>query len=225
MYSLALALICALLVTTPAHAAEYVPPLDELMHDTMKSDPSPDNVDMVWWVPTDFWRATFVNNPDISATQAQKMVDALDPYAMFAVVQGKMGPLGAVEFKEGPEVRASLSLKTPSGATLLPLGDDNLGGDAALFAQLMKPMLSRMLGPMGEHLEFYFFDNKGPAGGLAVDPRLDSTFTVQVGAQAFVWQLPLESLFAPVDCPKCARELKGTWTYCPYDGTKVKKSP
>ncbi len=221
----ALGLLLGLLAVAPAHAADpaYVPSLDQLMHDTMKSDPAPNRVDMVWWIPTDFWRATFATNPDVSAAQAQKMVDALDPYAMFAVVQGQMGPMGAVEFKEGAEVRAGLSLKTAFGTTLVPLAEDKLGGDAALFAQLMKPMLARMLGPMGEHLEFYFFDNKDAKGSLVVDPRAEGAFTVQVGTQPFAWQLPLESLFAPVDCAKCGRELKGTWSYCPYDGTKVKK--
>lgn len=220
---LLLALACAAFVPHAlAGDKDYVPPLDELMHDTMKSDPDPSTVDMVWWIPTDFWRATFANNPDVSASQAQKMVDAMDRYAMFAIVQGRMGPLGAVEFRETADVRAGLSLLTPAGATLLPIPADKLTGDAALFAQMMKPMLARMLGPMGEHLEFYFFENKATGGGLVVDPTADATFTVQVGTQGFTWQLPLESLFAPVDCGKCGRELKGTWTYCPYDGTKVK---
>lgn len=206
-----------------AEDSAYVAPLDQLLQDTMRSDPSPGSVELVWWVPTDFWRSTFQNNPDVSASQGQKIVDALDPYAMFAVMQGKMGALGAVEFKEGPEVRASMSLKTASGATLRPLAEDKLSGDAALFAQLMRPMLVRMLGPTGEHLEFYFFDNSAVNGVRPVDARAGAAFSLQLGEQAFTWQLPLESLFAPVDCVKCGRQLKGTWTYCPYDGARVKK--
>lgn len=222
LFSLAFVL---LVTPSPALAGDavYNPPLEVLMADIMKSDPSPSTVDQVFWFPTEFWQFAMMGNPDVSPSQAEQLVGVLEPYTMFAVIEGDMGPMGAVRFHPEADVRAGLSLRLPNGETVRPLPNNEVAGDAVMLVNVMKPMFSAMLGPTGEHLEFFFFANRDAKGKPIIDPRSNASFTVNVGETPYVWQLPLESLFEPQPCGKCARMMKGTWSYCPYDGTPAPK--
>ncbi|MCB9688846.1 MAG: hypothetical protein H6738_21935 [Alphaproteobacteria bacterium] len=203
------------LLAAPALSAEpYVPPVDALVDETFKSPSEDGRIGVVWWLPVEFWEAALHDNPDVTASQAAKFVEVLRPYTLLVVVDGTMGPMGAATFRPESEVRATLKLRDAKGKAHVPLADSAVSADAMMLVKVMQPMLAGMLGQMGASMGFFFFD-------VAVDPRSDQGFAAVIGERVVSFQLPVESLFRPVHCPTCSRDFKGTYKFCPYDGTHL----
>lgn len=220
-----IAAVCIALWTAIHGAAfggePYAPPLDQLVPDLMKSDPNPNSLVQAWWIPAEFWRSVAIGNPDLSPSMAQEMTTLMAPYTIIAASSGRLGLLGASTFDPPEVVRASTRLRLANGTVLSPLSPAELPPDIAMLPTIMKPIFANMLGPMGESFEFMVFKNSGPNGVRLIQPTGTGSFSVTVGGTTLNWALPVESLLAPTTCHACNRELKGTWKFCPYDGTPV----
>ena len=199
----------------------YTPTIDQLIPDLMKSDPDPNVIVQVWWIPAEFWRSVAVNNPNLPPQTAEEMVTLMTPYTVIAASSGRLGVMGAATFDPPASVRASTRLRLSNGTVLSPLAPAELPADVAMLPTIMGPIFANMLGPMGESFEFMVFKNSGPNGARLIQPTATGAFTVTVGGTTVNWALPLESLVPPTTCHACSRELKGTWKFCPYDGTPV----
>ena len=87
---------------------------------------------------------------------------------------------------------------------------------------MMRPVLSNMLGPMGENMRFFLFPAVDGSGTEIANPTSQNHFAVQLGDHHFRWRLPLGSLLPPKACPDDGQVLNGAWNYCPWHGTKLK---
>lgn len=193
----------------------------DLTDETMQHSRDDHSASVVWWLPDAFWEIAMQNEPSASPELKQQVKDVFEPYMLLAVVQGRVGPMGAITFSDDATVRQGLTLVTPSGVTLQPMDEDDVSPNALMFTRMMQPVLKGAIGSMGEHMGFYFFKATDKKGAPYLDPRADQRFEVHVGDERFAFQLPLESLYAKVNCPKCGRLESGAWTYCPYDGTPL----
>lgn len=70
-------------------------------------------------------------------------------------------------------------------------------------------------------------DNKDTTYAPKTLEEIDATkrgnLKIKVGNKEFQWRLPLDSLLPMKICPKCNKECKGSWIFCPWCGKKLKE--
>jgi hypothetical protein len=195
--------------------------LSTLTRETQKSIHKEHKLTIVWWIPDDFWRAALAANPDVSAKQTESMIKVVHPYTLVAVVDGEFGPFGSITYVNEKSTRDHLTIFDNNGKEYKPLDNSEVNGDLENLLDGMKPMLGRMLGPLGKNFNFYVFPGTAKNGKMIANPKEESTFTVQNEDQKFKWRLPLGSLLPTKTCSKCSENLSGAFKFCPYDGTAL----
>ncbi|MEW6200611.1 MAG: zinc ribbon domain-containing protein [bacterium] len=195
--------------------------LEELIKETQKMSPKPNEMTMVWWIPEEFWQITF-SQGEISEEDVKELLAVVSPYTIFVVVEGKIGVIGNVTYSSEDEILNKLKVIDTRGVSRVPLiGDETETADIKTFMSILKPIIANMLGPLGENMHFFLFPSSDEDGKKIYDPMKEGTFTILLGEEEFKWRLPLGSLLSPKVCPKCGEKLSGAYKYCPWDGTKL----
>lgn len=176
---------------------------------------------LVWWSPTDFWVLTARQAPGASELQIQQVAKLLDRYVMVAVMEGTIGPLGGMTFTAEDALRGSVRLIDGQGRAVETLEADAIDSDTQNFLAMMKPMLSKMLGPFGANVHFVLFPATTKSGARYADPRSESIFHVELSGERFTYRLPLGALLPRKVCPKDGERLNGAWKYCPRHGVEL----
>lgn len=217
---LALLVSCALVTTAIAQGSKI--DINALVQETQKMSQGAGELSLIWWIPDEFWQASFAQDPTVTPAQAEEFLKIVRPYTIIVAVDGKIGPFGGVTYKTQDQIRSSLQFVDGKGNVYRPYQDAQLDADITSFLSMMKPVLENMLGPLGQNMHFFVFSGKDKDGNRLADPKSEGTFTVKLGGgREFKWRLPLGSLLPPKVCPKCKEKLSGAYKYCPYDGTKL----
>lgn len=215
-------LVCsltALLICAPAAAtAQSAPSLNDLIRETQKQSDDPGRITIAWWLPDEFWRLSARQNGGGATAQVEEMVKVLQPYLVVAVVDGKVGPLGGVDFVDGPALRDAVSVRDSGNKVYKPLPDSELPGDVRNLVAILRSMFANMLGPMGAGIEVFFFPARTASGAAIAAPTKEGGFSVHLGTQAFSWRLPLASLMPQKVCPEDGEKMNGAWKFCPWHG-------
>ncbi len=217
------AAVAPLLVGLASSASDLGRTLNDLTSETQRASQDPNRIGLVWWLPIEFWEISMATGPAPSTPeQVSAVTSVLRQYTMFAIADGLVGQFGGVTWFAKEDVRASLLLQDASGTRFAPLTDAQVSPDARNLAAIMKPILSGMLGPMGEHMDFFFFPSKSAEGRLIADAKAEGSFRLQIGEEPYDWRLPLGSLIPKKRCPVDGEQLNGAWKYCPWHGKKLK---
>lgn len=195
--------------------------LNALTQETQKTSRKTDEVSLLWWIPEEFWRASLSQNSDLSVTRAEEFLKVLRPYFALVVIDGRMGPLGGLTFKPEAMIRESVQLIDASGKRYRPIHNDSLDGDIRNLLQMFKPILSNMLGPLGQNMHFLLFPARDSRGSMIADARKEGGFSVLLGNAEYKWRLPLGSLLLTKTCPVDGESLNGAWTFCPWHGARL----
>ena len=208
--------ILALCLTSKIWPAD----LDKVMRDTQRFSSKPDSVAIVWWIPTDFWKVAFQGNPKITAEQTDEFIRMLDGYTILCIASGKLGPTGGYDPTPADTIRGSLKLKIQEKAVEMIAGDD-LPPDVKNLVDMLKPVLTNMLGQFGKSMEFYVYPNTGK-DVRRLDPKQPGEFIVLLGKQTFKWRLPLGSLLPDKVDTKTGEHFPGDYLFNPYTGAELK---
>lgn len=192
-----------------------------LIDETQKESGEQDRMDLVWWIPEEYWVSFCENDPTITEEATEEIVKVFRPYTVIAVADGKIGTFGGVTYKSKADIQGSLRIKDSQGVYFRPLSEDLVDADTKSFLSIMRPIFVNMLGPLGENFHFFVFPGKSDKGQRIVNPNKKGTFSVLLGATEYRWRLPLSSLVPPKICPKCKEECNGAWNFCPWCGTKL----
>ena len=196
--------------------------LNALIQDTQKKSDRAGEVSFVWWIPQEYWQLSFSQNPTITPEQSEKVLSVFRPYTIIAVVDGKTGQAAGITYKSEADIRSNIKLKDKAGNVYLALGDEQINVETKSFLAAMKPVLSNVLGPMGQNMYFFVFPAQDSAGADIASAAKEGSFSVELSeGRVFSWDLPLSSLLAQKTCPACGRKLNGSYKYCPWDGTKL----
>jgi len=195
--------------------------LNALIDETQIQSESPNKLELVWWIPEQYWQIVLAEDPNMTPAQVQEVVEVLDPYVVVAVVSGTVGPFGGAQYQSEQDIRTGLRVKIQDGATYDPLVEDQISADAQNLLAAMKPALANLLGPMGENMHFYLFPATTEQGERIADAKSEGVFAVQLGEENYRWRLPLGSLLPRKSCPKCQEALNGAYKFCPWDGTEL----
>ncbi|MGA3324080.1 MAG: hypothetical protein ABSF45_06370 [Terriglobia bacterium] len=195
--------------------------ITDLAQDTVKVSNEPGELNLAWWLPEEFWKASFAANPRATPAQLEMFLKVVHPYFIVGIGSGKPGPFGAVTFRTEAEVRGLVQLKDNAGNIYKPLPEDKLDAGVPALLGLMKPEFAKLVGPLGENIHFYVFPGSKKDDTRICDPLKEGVCEVDLGERVFKWRLPLGSLLPKQKCPVCGETLSGAYKFCPYDGTKL----
>lgn len=204
-------------------AQEVKTDINELIEDTQINLGEQGEIKMAWWIPTEFWRVTFENEPGIPAEEVDNFMKTLEPYSIFAVVEGEIGNYGGVNYTPLETLESSLSLTGSDGKTYKSLLFTDLSADMRSFLSMFRPILVNMIGQLGENMHFFVFDDITSKGLRISDPYANGSVTLKCHNEEYKWRTPLGSLLAPKYCPVDNEEMSGAWKYCPFHGDELKE--
>jgi hypothetical protein len=199
--------------------AQDIDPL-KLTQETQQLRQDKSKLDLVWWIPNEFWEYSFKKNPVITPEQQKEFIAVVDKYTIFCIMEGSIGVFGGITGTPKDELQTKVSLAILD-TKLKPLSDSELSPDAQNFLQMMKPMFSSMLGQMGQSMEFIVFNGKHDGGEKYLNPKFNGSFVLNLGEKQFSWRLPLASLLPPRFDADTNEEFPGNYIYNPFTGKKL----
>jgi hypothetical protein len=216
--------ILALALSTASAFADQPPDagqpsdLPALIRDTQKQGGVPGKLRLIWWIPEEFWRLSFGQGTSLTRDAQESFLGAVRPYLIVAAVDGRLGPLGGVEFLDQESLRRNLKVVDSKGAIYEPLPEELVSADVKNLSTILKAMFGNMLGPMGGGLHLFFFPATGRDGTAIAAATREGSFAVKLSEESFLWRLPLGSLIPPKICPVDNEKLNGAWKFCPWHG-------
>ena len=199
----------------------------ELTQDSQRFGDAGGGIDLVWWIPLEFWQQVMTNDQNVSQQQVDDVIEVVRPYSHIAIVQANVSKFGAFKFLSRNEIRDGLRVKYRDGEgqtkVLAPM--EEVDPDLEILLGQMRPVLGAAIGNLGQNLFFYTFDDKGSDGRL-ISPYEKGELIVQLAGRnkesptEFVVETPLNSLFVPRICPN-GKPAHVSWTHCPWDGSKL----
>jgi len=196
--------------------------INALIQETQKKSERMGEMSFVWWIPQEYWQLSFSQNPEVTPEQSEKVLSVFRPYTIIAVVDGRTGQAAGITYRAEAELRSNIKIKDKAGNIYLPLSDEQINMETRSFLAAMKPVLSNVLGPMGQNMHFFVFPAQDSAGQDIANAKAEGAFLVELdGPRSFHWKLPLSSLMPLKTCPTCNQKLNGAYKFCPWDGTKL----
>ncbi|MAP53809.1 hypothetical protein [Altibacter sp.] len=194
--------------------------LDALMVETQFSSEDPDAMDMIWWIPFDFWAASFSQDPSVSAADIEVIEELFEGYELFAVIKGKIGYFGGVTYEPLPEIIEQFKVFYKDQPLLIK-DPKEIEPDLMNFVAMIQPMMANMFGDMGKNMHFIFMRNNNVTPVLPIDPLSKDTLRIELGSFHREVDLPLSSLLKEKMCPVDKQRLSGKWSYCPFHGREL----
>jgi hypothetical protein len=193
---------------------------DRFTTETQYSSDNMDFVEMIWWLPTEFWKIIYSHDPSIGQDEIDEIVSLVDNYVIAIVIKGKIGMFGGVNYQSYEDLKSHVQVKYNN--ELLKIVDHgNLNSDLQNLLSIMKPIMANMLGNMGQNLHFFVFDNPDNKKVLPVKPISNDYLLFSMDGFSADADLPIASLLLEKICPEDKAELNGKWNYCPFHGKKL----
>ncbi len=219
-----IALLVFLANWQPAGAQDQKLDIMEIARETQKFSTEGGELNIVWWLPQEFWSTSIAANTNVKPAQIQLLTKFVHPYLIVGVVSGKIATFGPPVYRTESEIRNLIKLKDSDGTTYAPIENNQLAASVPTIESLMRPSMAKMLGPLGENMNFFVFPGSRRDGSEVCDASQRGVCEVDLGDHAFKWKLPLESVLPKQKCPVCGEILSGAYKYCPYDGTALSKN-
>jgi hypothetical protein len=195
--------------------------VNALVDELQRGSDELNRMDFVFWMPPLLWRHTLAQSASMTGEDIEDFVKVLKPYTLVAVVAGSIGPFGGVTYVPEETLLTRVWIKDGYGTLYGPLSGNTIDADTEMFLAMMKPMFVNLLGPMGRNMHFFLFPAKTDRGEHIADPMQIGSFSIVLNEVEYRWRLPLSSLVPAKICPVCHEELKGTFGFCPWDGSKL----
>lgn len=199
--------------------------VDQLLRDTQRTSSSTDTLDLVWWVPPQFWDSVLSQNKDASEEMRAEVHALFARYTVMAVAHGKLGTFGVDSFTGEADLRRDFRLVDPRGGVHEPIEAEQVDDKLEVMIQMMRPVFSSIIGQLGSNIHFFAFPAKD-AGGLPIaDPLSHGRLTARLGTTDYVFRLPLGSMLVPKHDAKTGEVFPGSYDFNPYTGAALEAAP
>lgn len=195
---------------------------DKFVDETQIGSSESGRITIAWWIPVEFWEITFQMDKSVSEEQAQEFINALRPYTLLAVVDGRIGAFGGITYTPFDSIKSSIVLEDRLKNESRPINQYELSPDIQNLISVFKPMFKNMMGKLGENMNFFVFHDKNGDDSRIFNPYLEGEMKVRFSNQEYTWRTPIGSLMPLKLCPEDNELLNGSWKYCPWHGTKLK---
>ena len=180
---------------------------------------------MVMWMPEEYWRAAIQSTGKLTDKGADEFLKAMRPYTMFAVLAADTGAMGAFTYSSPDQLRKNIKLEDSAGAFYEPLDPQTLNGSMKNLLQLLRPILTNAMGPMGTNMEIVLFPATTKAGTRIADATRDGYFIVHLNGLPFRYHLPLGSILPAVVDAHSGESFPGNYHFNPFTGDKLVPAP
>lgn len=197
--------------------------MNDLLAETQINAGGSDTLELHLWLPLEFWKVSMSQDPSIDKGQVNDFLKVLEPYTMVAVVDGRFGLFGSIVYEELDTIRDNYRMMDKDGKLYAPLKEESLNDEVQLLLGMFKPMMSSMLGQMGQNLQFFVFNNQDENGDRIFSPYVENSTRVQYKGKVRKWKTPFGALLKKKKCPVDEELHNGAWEYCPYHGEKLKR--
>ena len=172
--------------------------LNDLIEETRVNLRGSSGIHLVWWIPTESWRAIYAQDESIVKTAAQSIVDAMDAYTIVLVVDEEMVSLGTFTSKNEKTLRENLTVFDAAGKASKALEEDEIDFEAQMMLDVLKPILKNLLGKLGDGISILAFEGEN---GKILDTYKKGG-DVQYGETKLNYDLLLSTLLEDKKCPK-----------------------
>jgi hypothetical protein len=216
----AAAITSALTINQPASGADGVD-YGALVHDLEKVKKSSDKMTLVLWMPEEFWKSALASSGRITPKGIHDYLVALRPYTLIAVVDGRAGAFGGLQYTDDDVLMNSVRIEDSNANLYQPMPLGLVSDSVRNLVDVFRPLMRNMLGAMGEHMLLLVFPGTDKSGQRFAYGAGSGALTVHVGDVAFRYPLPLESLFSPSVDSKTGESFPGTYRFNPYTGARL----
>lgn len=197
---------------------------NNLANDTQQTSNDGSKLDLVWWIPAQFWQRAMLESGTGGSREASEITALFSKFTIVAVLDGEMSTRGPGKFKDADELREETRLVDADGERIAPIPESKLDPQLRLLFRILKPMMSRTIGAMGENMQFFAFPAKDDKGRPLADPLSQGKLTVEVAERRFAYPLPLVSLLQPAVDPQTGDEFPGNYRFNPYTGAPLRSA-
>lgn len=196
-------------------------PADKMLDEIQVMRQAENNLKIVWWIPSDYWRVSIGESGRATKEQIAVITNLLDDYTIIVVGDYALySPDNTVDFKVN-SLANGVVLYGLQGQKVQPIDESQIEEKVlTIINDILKPLFTQMLGKMGSGLTFFVYNNKTD-GKMIIDPRKAGSFRLEVNKDVFKWNLPLASLMKEKTCPVDQKVLPGNYVYCPVHGNKL----
>lgn len=179
---------------------------------------------IVMWMPDEFWRASLQNSGRITEQGIAQYIAVIHPYMLVAVLDAQRG-ITAFRYTDMDTLVSEVTIEDAQGMKYSPLPPDSIAEDMKNLIQIFRPLLSNMMGAMGQHMEILVFASLDKAGHLIADPKKDGSLTVHLSDISMRYRLPLGGMLPPSLDAKTGESFPGSYHFNPYTGSKLVQKP
>ncbi|MFT5823862.1 MAG: hypothetical protein ACI8ZM_005127 [Crocinitomix sp.] len=198
--------------------------LNALLNETQLNTGIGDTMELHLWMPLEFWKVSMLQDPTLDKGQMNDFLKVLEPYTIVAVIDGKFGLFGSLTYEDPDTIRTKYNMMDKDGGLHAPLEEATLNSEVQVLLSMFKPMMSNMLGEMGENLQFFVFNNLDEQGDRIFSPYIEKSTRASYKGKIHNWKTPFGTLLEKKMCPIDNELHNGSWDYCPYHGGKLKKA-
>jgi hypothetical protein len=213
-----------LLLTACVPSLARAATLDAMVKDLQQLKQGKHQLDLVWWIPTQYWDEMLKQDGRLTAAQRSAFLERLDGHSMFAIVSVSIAPTGSMTSRPVEQIYEGLEVRVGK-ITLHPLDQADVPDGIREFIGMMRPVIAQALGAIGRGMEFVVFRNLDDNGNKIVDPLVAGAFEVQLNRRSFRWRLPIGSLLPPRLDPVTGEEFPGNFQFNPFTGEQLMDAP
>lgn len=194
--------------------------IDDFIAETQYSNDLANEVNIIWWIPTEYWKVVFANDDSVPEADAEAITDLLKEYLVVIAIKGKVGMFGGITY-DTRETIQSLTKVMYKTVPLKFVDENSINPDLLNFLSIIKPMMKNLLGPMGENMQVFLFGNPEENNVLPVDVYSNETISFLLADYKEDVQLPLACLLEEKVCPEDNKLHSGKWKFCPFHGLEL----
>jgi len=194
---------------------------NSFIKETQNSKSESGKISIAWWIPIEFWELTFQRDKSMSEIQINEFVKLLKPYTIFAIVDGKIGLFGGIEYTPVDSILNTIELIDKDSIAHKPLKTEELNAGIENLLLVFKPILKNMMGQIGENMNFYVFKDENDKKLRIADPYIEGHVRLNYYTQKKQWRTPLGSLLPLKKCTIDNELMNGAWKYCPWHGIEL----
>ncbi len=191
--------------------------LTDFIRDIIITQKDGDNMKQIWILPKEYWAIALKDSSYSNQETLDEIKMLLNDYLIISALDIDLGVLASMKSNE-----IEISLRDKNNKMHYPIEMENLDEDVTLIINVLKPTLAKMIGNLGEKLEFFVFKNIAADNTEILTPYKSGNISVLLNESEFKYKTPFGSLVKRKKCPVDGEKLNGNWDFCPWHGKKLK---
>lgn len=199
--------------------------LDALSSELQKSAEPSDGMNLVWWVPPEFWRASMAQSKEAD-DGIEEVMKVMDKCVVIAVVRADISALGAFKFHGKDAVAKALTVTRADkdgNLTTLELQTE-LDDDMSNMLALVSSVLKNAMGGLGSNFHLFVYKGLDGKGNRIASPYEEGKLIVKLAKLSkeaggtIEFETPVDALYVPRECTACKKKAHIRWNFCPWCG-------